>query len=196
LTDIARKIRAVDDRRKFFVAPLNAHVKQINEFFASVVNPYKEAEATLRKSIATFRREESRLAAEEARRADEARRAAEDTRRKAEMMRLALECKAKEAAEKGQSTVAEKLLETAALQQAKASEAESAIQDAVPACAPPPTGKGVSSRTVAKWRVVDESVVPREYLRLDEKKIGEAVRAGTSGIPGIEIYAENIMVIR
>jgi hypothetical protein len=48
------------------------------------------------------------------------------------------------------------------------------------------------------WKVLDESLVPREYLMLDEAKIGAVVRAmkGAARIPGIETVPDDIVVRR
>ena len=60
--------------------------------------------------------------------------------------------------------------------------------------APPPTiaPQGVSLREDWKFQVVDAALVPREYLIVDEKKVGAVVRAskGQQQIPGIRVWAE------
>ncbi len=55
-----------------------------------------------------------------------------------------------------------------------------------------------SKRLLYKWRVKDMDAVPREYLMLDEKKLGEVARAakGEAEIPGIEFYTEEILTAR
>ena len=49
------------------------------------------------------------------------------------------------------------------------------------------SGGEVSFRVVKKWVVEDESKLPREYLKPDEKKIAEAVKKGKE-IPGVKVY--------
>ena len=51
----------------------------------------------------------------------------------------------------------------------------------------------VKSRMVTKLRVVDESVIPREYLVPDMKKIGEAVLHEGKSVPGVEKYQERVV---
>lgn len=53
---------------------------------------------------------------------------------------------------------------------------------------------GISYREVWKFRVTDPALVPREYLAIDEQKIGGVVRAlkGAATIPGIQAYAEKV----
>lgn len=57
-----------------------------------------------------------------------------------------------------------------------------------------PKVAGISYRDVWKFRVVNATVLPREYLIADETKIGGVVRAlkGATKIPGIEVYCEKV----
>jgi len=52
--------------------------------------------------------------------------------------------------------------------------------------------KGISIREVWKFKIEDEKLIPREYLSVDESKIGQVVRAlkDATNIPGILVYAE------
>ena len=56
---------------------------------------------------------------------------------------------------------------------------------------------GVSVKKVWKYEIVDEKLIPREYLIPDTVKIGKMVRAGgdTLQIPGVRIYAESNLSI-
>jgi len=51
------------------------------------------------------------------------------------------------------------------------------------------SGGEINFRVVKKWTIEDESKLPREYLKPDEKKIAEAVKKG-EGIPGVKVYTE------
>jgi len=51
------------------------------------------------------------------------------------------------------------------------------------------SGGEITFRVVKKWVVEDESKLPREYLKPDEKKIAEAVKKGEE-IPGVKVYTE------
>lgn len=55
-----------------------------------------------------------------------------------------------------------------------------------------PKVAGHSRRPVPKFRIVDASKLPRQYLSPDEKKIGGVVRSlkAAHGIPGVEYYEE------
>lgn len=61
----------------------------------------------------------------------------------------------------------------------------------IPKAVPKMTG-GPVYRTISKFRIVDESLIPRAYLTPDMVKIGGVVRAlkGQHGIPGVEHYEE------
>lgn len=62
----------------------------------------------------------------------------------------------------------------------------------------PPKVSGVSTREVWKFRVTDPASVPREYLVIDESKLGAMARAtkGTVMVPGVEFYSEEVMAAR
>lgn len=54
----------------------------------------------------------------------------------------------------------------------------------------------VQTRTMTKVRVIDNAVIPREYLVPDMAKITAAVLQEGKEIPGVEKYTEKIMVSR
>jgi hypothetical protein len=110
--------------------------------------------------------------------------------------------KAQEEAQKEAQKEAEAKAEEDALLLEATGDAEAA--EAVrsePVVAPPvvvsPVEKpaGIATQSVWKWVVRDEGAVPREYLVLDEKKIGGVVRAmkSATNIPGIQVYEEKII---
>lgn len=55
-----------------------------------------------------------------------------------------------------------------------------------------PKLEGVQERVSWKFEITDESLIPREYLMPDEKKIGGVVRAmkGETRIPGIRVFTD------
>ena len=78
-------------------------------------------------------------------------------------------------------------------------EAEAILQE--PVYVPPiiikketPKVQGVQFRTVWRFRIFDEELVPREFMRPDEIRIGAVVRAmkGATRIPGVEAYEEKV----
>jgi len=65
-----------------------------------------------------------------------------------------------------------------------------------------PKVAGLNVRKVLKWRVVDASQVPREYLSIDPSKVDAAVTAAKGtitpvpSIPGIEFYEDSVVSAR
>lgn len=57
--------------------------------------------------------------------------------------------------------------------------------------------EGVTKRTIWKFEITDPTAIPREYLAIDEKKIGAVVRAlkADASIPGVRVYAETSLAI-
>jgi len=57
---------------------------------------------------------------------------------------------------------------------------------------PTPKVEGFSTRTHWRWKIENPDLIPREYLRPDEVKIGGVVRAlkGATKIPGVKVYPE------
>jgi hypothetical protein len=54
----------------------------------------------------------------------------------------------------------------------------------------------VTQRSVWKWEVEDLSLVPREYLKVDEKLLNEKIRSGVRKIPGIRVFQEKTLAVR
>jgi hypothetical protein len=59
-------------------------------------------------------------------------------------------------------------------------------------------GDGAMSyeQTVWRYEIEDESLIPREYLSVDETKIKGVVKAGIRSIPGLKIFSEQKMIIK
>lgn len=55
-----------------------------------------------------------------------------------------------------------------------------------------PKTQGVSGAVLWKFKITNEAQIPREFLVVDEKKIGAVVRAmrGKTSIPGVAVYPE------
>jgi hypothetical protein len=151
----------------------NEAVKAIRAEKAKHAEPIERAEQVLRQATAAYITEQERQKAiEEDRRRKEA--AAEEQRRK-------------EAADAESDFLAEIGLEETVLPEAVVVAPVAAVDQA-----------GISFREVWKFRVTDIAQVPKEYLMLNEAKIGQVVRAmkALTHIPGIEAYAEKTAVVR
>lgn len=133
--------------------------------------PLKEAEALLSPQIINWNREQEKIRqAEEARLREIARK--EEEERQLQDAIMAEQCGNKE--------------EAAAIMEAPVQAAPVVIPKAVPKVT------GMSIRDNWKFRVTNEKLIPREYLKVDEVKIGQVVRAlkSSTNIPGIETYNE------
>jgi hypothetical protein len=133
--------------------------------------PLTEAEAIIKRGLAAYEQEQQRLA-----RAESDRLAA--IARQAEINRKLAEALAAEAM--GDDAGAADILE----------EPISAAPVLVPTDVPKVSGVSYSTRW--KFRIVNEKLVPREFLSVDEAKIGAWVRSqkGQVTIPGVEVYSE------
>ena len=171
----------------------------------------KEREAAESAAIIQRKKEEAaRRAEEDARRKqEEARQAQEKALRDAEQAKTAKARQAaQEAAEKARKEQAEaaKLAETERLR-AEAAKAKAEMKDeqAAAVIAPviqvaPVAAKqaGESTKKIWKYRITDETLIPREYLMPNDKALA-GMASGTKGaikIPGIEFYFENVMAIK
>lgn len=61
------------------------------------------------------------------------------------------------------------------------------------AVAETPRASGIQTRVITKIRVIDETLIPREYLCVDLPKATEAILRLGAEIPGIEKYTEKII---
>jgi hypothetical protein len=61
--------------------------------------------------------------------------------------------------------------------------------------APVEKPKGIATQSIWRFKIVDANAVPREYLAIDEKKLGAVVRAmkAACNIPGVECFEEKIV---
>jgi hypothetical protein len=59
-------------------------------------------------------------------------------------------------------------------------------------------GKAAGTRDNWKWRVADETLIPRSYLVPDKDRLDYEAKKGkgASSVPGIEFYNEPIVVVR
>jgi hypothetical protein len=195
LKDVATNKKSLEDRRDFFVRPLNDQVKNINTLFKTLAAPLLEADRVIRLKVTDYRTAQAEIARREQERINAAARA--------EQERL------NELARKEQ----ERLDKIAAAQQAKANKAAEkkgieapvivapvVVAETVAApvvIAPPPVTVGnVTTRKVWKFKVVNAALVPREFLYVDERMIREAIAAGTREIAGVSIYQEEQIAVR
>jgi chromosome segregation ATPase len=169
--DYQKQIEAL---RKELVGPLNDRVKAINEYAKGLAAPLNEVETHLKREIARFEDEQERIRQAELRKLEELR----------EQERLRLEA---EAAAHKQESLPEsargidvvKNLELQAVDREIRREEKKVEASAIS-----------NVRRPWKGEVVNESVIPREYLTVDMTKINAAIRAGVREIVGVRIFQE------
>lgn len=191
--EVARSWNITDDEQ---FALVDAHCAGLLKLKKKVESDFAESKATTYAAWkAVVAQEKGHLdGIDEARRIDKQKMDAyltvKEDERKAEEDRLA--------------AIAKKQAEDEAIARAQAMEAAgqneeaAAIIEAPVFVAPtivPKTAPKASTvmRKVWKYRVKDEAKVPREFLTLDDKKIGGVVRSmgAATNIPGIEAYSES-----
>lgn len=140
--------------------------------------PVEQAERIVKGKIGVYLTEKERLRRQEEEKLRELARKQEEERRLAEAEALEKEGKNEEA-----EAIIDEPVETLAV----------VIEDTTPKV------EGISkTRKAYKFRIVDEAKIPREFLRPDEVKIGQIVRAtkGTLQIPGVEIFSEDVIAVK
>lgn len=147
--------------------------------------PLNESEKIVGPKIATYKRQEEeerqRAIAEARRKEEERRRQEEELRRKEEEAKREDETKWAEDYKEKAEKVSVSTLKTDLKEAPKVTRIE-----------------GTYVRRDWKWRLKDESLVPREFLTLDSSKITRHVKLNKdkSNIPGIEAYYEDNVSVR
>ncbi len=199
LAKIATITKRTKDARLQITRPLDQAKKAAMEQEKTTLAPLLPVEALLRKGIGEYEAEKQRKAREEAERVERERREAEEAARKVaeEAARKAREAeeKAAEAADKETAVAAEQAAQEAA-EAAERAEMERFVAEKAEVAkvvdpGPVKTASGTTS-VVMVWKneVVDETVIPREYLQVNQAAITKAVRAGVRDIPGVRIFEE------
>lgn len=199
---LAKDVKSLDAKRKDVLKPLKDVTDSINAICKELPKSANEAIDSLKSRAAKWQREENARLEAERRRIERERQERErklEEARREEMERL----KAEEEEEKRTAEIfgltpdlkdielqKEDVFE-GSLQYKKEIEVKHAVaMKEVEQAAP----KNV--RKVWKFRVTDKSKVPDEFLIVDEKALGAAVRSGARKIEGVEIYFEETVVLR
>jgi hypothetical protein len=170
LKQIKTLYNCLDTERKTATKPLDESKKKIMDWFRSPMERLEKAENTRKQAILAFQREQERIRLEAERKLQaEADKKRQEALQKAEAVR-----------EAGKDDKAEKYIEKAA---------------AIVAPILAPTVEkvaGISTKKVWKYRVTDTALIPREYLIVNDKMLGEVARAtkGALKVSGVEFYPE------
>ena len=122
--------------------------------------------------------------------------AEQERQRRAEEARLRAE--QEKADEERRLAEAEKLESEGKTEQAEAVLEQPSVAPPVVLPSSTPKVEGVSMREVWKFRIVDEKSIPREFLMVDEKKLGAYARnmKAAATVPGVEFYSEKSISAR
>lgn len=139
-------------------------------------DPLTAAERIVKGKMLAWKRAETERLEAERRELEAAERAREEERRLAEAERLA--------------------------EQGRAAEADAVLEAPVttpPVVMPPAAPKvaGVSTRHVWKFEIVDENLIPRQYMMVNQVAIRAAVRSmgKAANIPGVRVYQDDVMAV-
>lgn len=208
LQTIKGRAKALDEKRKSITKPIDEAKTAVMDMFRQPLAILTEAEGVIKRALLTYDQEQEALRkAEEDRLREIARKErealeakAKEAERAAAEKAAALKKQAEEAAAAGNVAEAAKLEAKAETVTAKAEDRASALTMQAHAIAAPtvvrevPKVAGLSKQTVWHARVEDASLVPREYLVVNEKLL-DGVAKSTKGaikVPGVTFYAEII----
>jgi len=211
----------IEAARKKITKPLDDAKKAVMDLFRRPSDVLADAEKAIKTRMIDYSNEQERLRKAEEERLAKIARAEEERQRKAKEAQEA-EWRRKEAEAKAELDRQNALIAKAKNEKARA-EAEAATAKAraeqekaarlaeerrqqaaevyVPAPAVASTVEklqGVSMKKNWKARVINEALVPREYLIIDLQKLDKIAKAvkGSLSIPGVEFYSEDVLASR
>jgi hypothetical protein len=205
-------LKRIEDTRAALVAPHLAAQREINEAAKGYAAPLLRAEEKLKRELA-IRHEAVKRQEEEARRKLEAERAAQAKREAEERAKFIAEQKAQEAAaKKEQEEIARELgigmtpeqcaqVEFEQEQARIKARNEFETQQAREKAALEDKQREISEQRVKNARerwvfeITDESLLPREFLMANEKRIREHVSLGARSIPGVRITKQTSVAL-
>ncbi|MCL5990563.1 MAG: hypothetical protein M1419_00475 [Bacteroidetes bacterium] len=181
----AQKIeKIIEDKRKEITAPLLEQQRGIKAYADNLVKELSEGIKGLREQIRNFEIEQERIRQEELRKIEEERTRIEAEKRKAEEEHAKLVAEAQAngtpVTEIPPVPVVPEVSELDLRMREKELEAS----------------KSKSLRTAWDYKIVDESLIPRQYMIPDEKKLRAAIKAGFHEIPGLKIFEDPNLVLR
>lgn len=173
LKSIKGQLSRINDERLKLTRPLDESKKRIMEFFRQFTDRMESAERQVKSGLLAYKQEQDRKAREQQRL----------ERERAEKREAKLREEAEKAREKERDARADIL------------EDRADSQIAAPVVSEAPTVKGISTRKIWRFEIVDRAAVPDTFKSIDEKKIGAVVRAlkAEANIPGVKVYAEEVM---
>jgi hypothetical protein len=181
----AHLLLGIKDLRRKIAETFDPHCKRAYEAHRALTKekadaeaPLTQAERIIKDALRAYDAEQDRIRREQQRIADEqARREAED---RALEQAAAMEREGRE------------LGDAALVAEAQAVIEQPVIAVAAPVAKATPKVAGIAMRKTWAFRVVNEALIPRQYLNVNETKIRGVVRAlgASAAIPGVEVFEE------
>jgi hypothetical protein len=201
LKTIKGKAKDLDELRKSLTKPLDDSKKRIMDLFRVPMERLADAESSIKSAMISYQQEQERIRQAEESRLREIQRQ-EQIRIQQEQERIRLEQEAirkaaEEAAKQGETESAEILQMEAeiAAEEAKKVEVQAFAVAVAPVVVAPTIRpiSGISIRKIWKFRVVDANLIPREYLLVDESKLGKLATTlkESATVPGVVFYSED-----
>lgn len=177
LKDIKAKINDLNTERKTVTKPMDEAKNKIMDWFKRPIGWLQDAEGAIKKAMLSFQKEQKRI------REEQERKLATEAKEREAREKATLEKRAQKAEEKGNTVKADALRE----QKEEVQHTAPVLSDRVDKV------DGISTKKVWKFQIIDENLIPRSYLIVNEIAIGKIVRAtkGAIPIPGIRIYSED-----
>jgi hypothetical protein len=175
-TSLAKNGKRIEDlienKRKEITAPILDEKKQIDDHAKSLIADLNKSVSTVRTQILNYEKKQRQIAEE---------------------ARLALLEKQRLLEEELRNSVVNESEEdlSAKSQQLSAMKEKSAELMQAPASK---TGTTISK--IWTFDIIDENLVPVQYMSIDEKKIKEAIRKDVREIPGVKIYQKENLMLR
>lgn len=162
--NIRKVAKLIDNSKTGMTKPINEGLKKIREFFRPLEDKVAEAESIVTNKMLAYQKEQ------------------DEKRKKAENEANERILAAQKEADAGKITekAAEKVM---AKEEKKLEKVPEVIKKS----------ETFHTRKVPSMRIVDENLIPREYLMVDEVKLRKAVLAGTI-VAGAEYYEKETLV--
>lgn len=169
LKSIKGALKTIEDARERVKQPILLAGREIDAQAKLASEPYVLEERVIKLALEIYLTEQDRIRQEEQRKLNEA----------AERERQKLLEQARKAEAKGKTEKADELQDRAAMVAVVAREV--------------PKVKGVTRQKFWNHRIVDEGLIPREYMVLDDTKIRKVVKAmgKHTNIPGVEVFEDS-----
>jgi len=177
LKRIKGRYQEIETKRKEMTLPLDEAKRKIMDFFRQPLEQLSSAERQIKGAMGAFTQEQERIRREEEQRIQALARAEQDRLDKLAMDQIA------QAQKEGDTEKAAKIL-------------DAVVQVAVPIVQfERPKVQGIKTVTRWKHRIINGTLIPREYLIPNDKLLAD-IAVSTKGamkIPGVEFYSESMV---